>query len=732
MMKRILATTAALSAVGIGSAAAQDAKLQNVAAEVTVTATRTATSVDNVPSVVSVITDEEIEDRLANDIKDLVQFEPGVSVRQSPSRFGAALSTTGRDGNAGFNIRGIEGNRVSITVDGIRVPDSYSFGAQSVGRGDYVDLDLLKSVEILRGPSSALYGSDGLAGAVSFTTRDPVDLLGADKAVGGRVRAGYGSADDSAVGGLTFAGQSGTLSAMLSYSYRQGHELENMGTNNSANALRTTPNPEDNETQSILGKVVFQPNEQNRFRLTLDHMDANTKWNVLSGITAPPIAPASLATSVIGLGAFDNMRRDRVSLDHDYQNDGGFIDAAKWNLYWQESSTRQFSAEDRFSAADRERDATFDNRVWGAGLQLTSKAGVHTFTYGGDYSSTYQESIRRGVVPPVGETFPSRAFPNTDYALAGVFLQDEITLMNGQIILYPAVRYDYYDLSPKPDALYTLPTASQSDSHISPKFGVVIWPVQSFGVFANYATGFKAPAPSQVNTNFTNPVSNYTSISNPNLKPETSDTFETGVRWRKTVGGATVNANLTGFVGDYNNFIEQLQIAGNFTAANPGVYQFVNLTDVTISGVEGKAQIQWDNGFGFTFAGSFTEGHSTVNGVKTPLSSIDPTKLVGGLSFRDPGGRFGGQLSATYSDMKDPGKTGYSTPVFVPPDFTVVDLTAYWNITPAATLRVGAFNLTDEKYWWWSDVRGVSATSLVKDAYTQPGRNYSASISYKF
>ena len=66
-----------------------------------------------------------------------------------------------------------------IQVDGIRVPDGFTFGAQAAGRGDYVDLGIVRSVEILRGPASALYGSDGLAGAVSFITSDPADLLAA-------------------------------------------------------------------------------------------------------------------------------------------------------------------------------------------------------------------------------------------------------------------------------------------------------------------------------------------------------------------------------------------------------------------------------------------------------------------------------------------------------------------------------------------------------------------------
>src|SRR5882724_10437525 len=74
----------------------------------TVTATRTEEDVEDVPATVSVITDQQIDDELATDIKDLVRFEPGVAVPNSPARFTAAGSSTGRDGNSGFNIRGLE------------------------------------------------------------------------------------------------------------------------------------------------------------------------------------------------------------------------------------------------------------------------------------------------------------------------------------------------------------------------------------------------------------------------------------------------------------------------------------------------------------------------------------------------------------------------------------------------------------------------------------------------
>lgn len=728
----LLATSSALALAG-GARADDGVELAMATATVdpvTVIGTRTEKPLSEAPATVSIIEAEQIEDQLANDVKDLFRYEPGVSVRSSPARFGAALGTTGRDGNAGFNIRGLEGDRVLVQVDGVRTPDSFVFGAQAVGRGDYGDLDLLKSAEVLRGPASALYGSDGVAGAISFTTKDPEDFLkGRDYAA--QAKGAYASADESWAGGLVAAGRSGDWSGFVAYTRREGHEQETQGTNYSANTDRTAANPQDIQSNAVLVKVVYDLSDANRFRLTYEHLDRDIDSDVLSGISKPAGNPPVLSsTAVLRLLAADTIKRDRISFDHRYEG-GGAVSKALWNLYWQDSETEQFTAEDRFTAADRTRRNTFDNRVYGGGVELHSEFGqgaiTHRLVYGGDISRTRQEGVRDGTVPPVGESFPTRAFPNTDYTLAGAYIQDEIALFDGALTLYPALRYDWYDLDPKPDP--TLPpfTAAQSSGdRLSPKFGALLKPTEKLGVFVNYAEGFKAPAPSQVNNAFANPIQNYLSVPNPDLKPETSKTVEAGVRWTD----AHWSLGVTGFHGEYQDFIEQVQVSGSFTPTDPGVFQYVNLGKVKIGGVEARGALELDSGFGGVLAASYAKGEATADG-KGPLDSVDPFKLVVGATYRDPGGRFGGQLIATHSAGKSAGRAACSATCLLPDDFTILDLTAYWNITTRATLRAGVFNITDEKYWWWSDVRGVGAASSVLDAYTQPGRNYAVSLTLR-
>ncbi|MEH6699736.1 MAG: TonB-dependent hemoglobin/transferrin/lactoferrin family receptor [Brevundimonas sp.] len=734
MRTSLLLTTALVSLASAAPALAQTRPVSNPVEDpvtldpITVLATRTATRVDETPATVTVITAREIEQNLYTDIKDLVRFEPGVSVRTQPARFGAALGSTGRDGNAGFTIRGLGGDRVLIVVDGVRTPDGYAFGPQSVGRGGYSDLDLMKSVEILRGPASALYGSDGVAGAVSFTTKAPVDMLGASRNWTARARVAYGSADESVATGLSFAGRDGDLSGLVAWTHRDASETDNQGTVGGEGATRTEPNPQDFSSDALLAKLVWDVAPDHRLGLTWESYNSDVDANVLSGRSA----------SVLDLRAEDETTRQRIGLDWRTQALPG-LDEASLAVYRQESETRQFTFEDREPAADRTRDNTFDNDVMGLAAQgrrsLTSGSVEHRLIFGGDWSETTQSGVRDGTVPPFGETFPSSPFPETDYTLSGLFIQDEIVLAGGSLRITPALRYDAYELTTADDPLFTGAKADQEDSRLSPKLGVVWWANDNFGLFASYAEGFKAPTPSQVNSAFGNLVFGYISAPNPDLTPETSRSLEAGLRLREVpVWGGRMALQAVAFQADYEDFISQEVVSGAFTPTDPAVFQYVNFTDVEVKGLEFRSDASWDNGLSARVSAAWAEGDQTTAGTTTALPSIDPLKIVAGMGWDAPSGAFGGQAIVTWSDAKDAADTtglACSPNCYVGDDFTLFDLTGYWNVTETVTARVGVFNVFDETYGWWSDVSGLSTTSTVLDAYTQPGRNVSVSLTLR-
>jgi hemoglobin/transferrin/lactoferrin receptor protein len=725
------------------TATAAEAEAQQQTGRITVTATRTPVLQEEAPATVTVITSDEIADQLATDIKDLVRFEPGVTVRRAPARFGAAIGATGRAGNEDIAIRGIGGNRVLIQVDGIRSPQGFSFGPQSAGRDGFADVSLVKQVEILRGPASALYGSDGLAGAVSFVTTDPVDFT-KGQGIGGFVSAQYSSDDNEFAQTATLAGQIGNLSAMIAYTHRDFSELENRGATGGTGPSRTLPNPQDGSSDAVLAKLVWD-NGPHRIRLTGEWLESAVETEVLTGLGPAFTFGPRPVWNVDALNARDTAARKRASLDWTYDGSPeGSIEYAFLSAYWQDAEDRQFAFEERTTlsatpAPDRERLNTFANRVYGVVGELRSGFAAggmkHRIAVGGDISWTLQKGLRDGTFPGRGESFPTRAFPATDFTLGGLFVSDEITLFDGALTLFPALRFDFYDLNPTNDPLLTTFTsAGQSDSRISPKFGATVKLAPGVIVFGNFAQGFLAPTPSQVNNFFEFIAGGYTSIPNPDLRPETSESFEVGARYVRD----TFSVQVTAFSGDYDNFISQQVISGAFTPQNPAIFQFINFDRARIEGVEARAEMKLDSGFTGRLAMAYANG-DTIDpaGTRIPLDTIDPFNLVGSLGYRDPEGRFGGELILTRNARKGRSeleRAADGSDLFVRPDAsTILDLTAFYAVTDALKLRAGVFNLTNETYALWSDVRGLQvADQGILGAFTRPGRNISLSASYRF
>ena len=172
---RPLAWLVTCACVAIGSAHAQDAAQLVAAApqlkEVVISGSRSEQDRDELPMSIDVINAQAIEEGQVRDIRDVARELPNVSVTRSPARFSLASGSTGREQNAGFNIRGLDGNRVLMMVDGIRLPRSYVFSANAFGR-DYLDIGLLQRIEVVRGSNSAAYGSNAFLGVVNITTRD--------------------------------------------------------------------------------------------------------------------------------------------------------------------------------------------------------------------------------------------------------------------------------------------------------------------------------------------------------------------------------------------------------------------------------------------------------------------------------------------------------------------------------------------------------------------------------
>jgi hemoglobin/transferrin/lactoferrin receptor protein len=714
--------------VFISAAFAQQAVIELPA--VSISASRGERAVEDVPGAITIITAEEIERERVSNIRDLVRDEPAISVQRRPARFSAAGSGEGRDGDAGFSVRGLDGNRVLIQIDGIRIPNAFSFGATNVGRGDYVDLGSIARVEILRGPASALYGSDGLAGAVSFYTRSPRALLQIfQRDVYAAFGATYDRRDDGASIALTGAARMGIHEALVIANTRRASELRNFGSNSGTGSARTQPNPQELVSESALVKWVTQLAPDQHLTATFEAVNRSTDTDVSSSIVGPT---QSSPLGVLDLQARDNNKRSRVTLQHTLSAlNTAWADTAQWSIYYQGARSRQLSLETRSNASLRVRDQNYNERVAGVSTQASKRSEgdlSRRITYGLDAAWSEFVGNTDGTFAPRGESFPTKRFPDTRYNLLGIFVQGELGIADERLLLIPALRYDQFTLAPEASALFPsgVPAPANGDA-LTPKFGVV-WKVSGqTSLFANLAQGFKAPAPNQVNQGFTNVTSNYRSIANPGLQPEKNVSAELGAR--KTAGSLSFEA--AAFTGRYKNFIEQVQIQGNFTPNDPGIFQFVNLTKVRISGFEAKTAYRMDSGVMFSLGYAQVRGREKVDGTTTPLNTVNPPKLVAGIGYTQSGGRLGIQLSAVHWFAKKAADAP-NAGTFLPPAATALDLNAHWRLNPHLSMSAGITNLTDKKYWQWPDVNTRSANDIAIDAYTQPPRSVSIAVKAEF
>lgn len=750
---RQLSALVALACAAMGHVQAQNSSVG--LQQVVVSGSRNEQMRDDLPMSVDVMTVRDLEDRQIGDIKDLVKDFPNVSVKHAPARFTVtgASNPTGRDGNTGFTIRGLGGNRVLMLVDGTRAPRSYVNGNNAFGR-DALSLDLIKRVELVRGPSSVLYGSDGLAGLVNFITFEPLDFLNtmgaAPLSLGGRIAANWSGDDDGFSAAATVAGRvSDSVQWLLTGTSRKAGALRNLGVNDEPNINRTLPNPQTNRGESMLGKLVLRPTATQKHVLTIEHVGKSADTELLSSRAAILPAPTTTAAKalVAGESDFGSVRRDRMTWDARYVLDWAWADQVQTLVSLQNSDALENGRTLRNDGGLRMRDTSYNEHIWQASVQVSKSLVVsdgwsQKLSYGLDLASTEVTSWFGGSDPaPLAAYVPKKYFPDARDSNAGLYAQSEFS--NARWSVTPGLRFERFAVDVISQDGYappaTTPGVSISGVNTSPKLGVLFRVTPQWSAYGNYASGFRAPNAAQLN-GFIDPSPgvNARLLPNPDLKPETSKNIEVGLRGR--VQGLSLD--LAAFTGDFQQLIvDKKFLSGANTVSNPNVFQTINVDNATIWGFEVKGNMDWgmwgDAKFSTPFAYGQTRGRD--NGSGLPLNSIDPAMATLGVNFEAT--RWSLRADLRYHAAKDAadvdptsGVRAGSTQFTNVPAATTLDITGQWRLRKDLRLTAGIVNATNVKYWLWSDVQGLATANAVTqaDAYTQPGRHINLSLVMDF
>ncbi|MGR5119348.1 TonB-dependent hemoglobin/transferrin/lactoferrin family receptor [Vibrio astriarenae] len=701
--KQTALSAAILLALSSGSALAQDnhtstespsARADEV---MVITATRSSSPIEDTAASVAIITADDIEANMVTDLGDLFKYTPGVTVE-----------STSRQGVQGINIRGMSGNRVKVTVDGVaqsnQFKNSYDFINSS--RAD-VDPDMLKAVGVVKGAASSLHGSDAVGGIVAFETKDPSDFL-RGKDFGGHAKFNYSSADNTFSESVALANRFGDLESLVAYTRRDGNEIDNFG----------SPDEQDTSVDNLLIKLQYQLNPSHRLEFSGNYLKNRADMSIKDD-------------SYTNYNGEDETEQYQVGIKHIWDAYSVIADTVVWQLDWLSKEENGVTNRTYLSDGNVQRkDYVYSDEGVQFDLQIDKHFMVgnrqHYVIYGAAFSDKDIENtnLEYNTTRPDSEIF---YMPNASERRYGLFAQDEISF--GNWIVTPGIRYDSFETDPgdasdnpseNPQDVYT----KYSDSAFTARLGTVYRINNEHRLFAQVSQGFRAPDFQELFYSYGNPMFGYVSAPNPDLKAEESISYELGWRHNHAISSTEIAI----FYSDYDNFIDSECVTGSWTPSDPCVNMHVNKDKAEIRGVELGNNLSWDEfvsvrGFSSRIAAAYTEGE---DGDGNPLNSINPWNIVAGLNY-DSESNWGTSLNVNYTASKDASDiNGDYLPIS---SATIVDVTAYYKPIQDLTLRAGIFNLTDEEYYSWNDVRDLVAEDKDK---TQAGRNWSITAKYEF
>ncbi|HHF4971050.1 TPA: TonB-dependent hemoglobin/transferrin/lactoferrin family receptor [Haemophilus influenzae] len=288
----------------------------------------------------TVKTAKTLEREQANNIKDIVKYETGVTVVEA-----------GRFGQSGFAIRGVDENRVAINIDGLRQAETLSsqgFKELFEGYGNFnntrngAEIETLKEVNITKGANSIKSGSGSLGGSVIYKTKDARDyLLNKDYYVS--YKKGYATENNQSFNTLTLAGRYKKFDALVVTTRRNGHELENYDYKNADSLTqgkkREKADPYKIEQDSTLLKLSFNPTENHRFTFAADLYEHRSRGQDLS-YTLKYQRSGNETDEVESRHTNDKTKRHNISFSYENFSQTPFWDTLKITFSKQKIKTR--------------------------------------------------------------------------------------------------------------------------------------------------------------------------------------------------------------------------------------------------------------------------------------------------------------------------------------------------------------------------------------------------------
>lgn len=602
------------------------------------TASKYEQKVSKAPASVSIVTADEIKKWGYRNFGDIIASLKGF------------YNTTDRNfgliGSRGFGLPTDSNTRLLLLIDGHRYNDNL-FEAFYSDETFPVDIDMIERVEVVRGPSSSLYGSSAVFGVINVITKRGRDLDG------GNIKGSYGSFDTyktSASYGKRFSnGVEAFLSGSIYDSSGMGRvfskEFASPATNNGIYL-----NNDQEKAKKILGKLSYGD-------FSLEGVFVRRQKQIPTGSFETVFNDPRTQTN-------DQAGFVYLNYDHTFDNQLNLKSRISYNTYrYKGDFPTDFSANGDLSDIAINKDVTHGE--WWRGTTELSKVlfDDHRVTVGAEFQHDYDQFLENY------NSFPNRTddiirSDKSSYRWA-LFAQDEYKV-NDQLTFNAGLRYDFYSIF---------------GDTINPRLALIYNPWEQTTVKLLYGTAFRAPSQFEINSPF------FGSLANPDLKPEKLETTE-------LILEHYFNDHLRG---EFNAFHTEVNDIVALVDVDPQNSQNRNVDNAESNGVELQLEDNWGNGFQGRISYSWQDTQYKATNSRLPNSPEHMVKvnLIAPL-WQDI--VFLGFETQYMSGRKVQATLDH--PASEVGDYVISNLTVFTrNWIKGLELSAGGYNLFDERYF---------------------------------
>lgn len=665
---------------------------------VVVTATRTREDPFSLPYAVSVVSPQDLQRLMPRTTPEALRELPSVMLQKTSHGQGSPY------------LRGFTGFRTLMLVDGIRLNNStFRDGPnQYWGTLDALSLDHL---EVVRGPSSVLYGSDAIGGTVNAISKGRQDY-GEGFDCDGATSYRFSSAEDSHTGHPELSGQYNRQVGV-----HVGGSLKSFGDLRGGHDAGLQPKTGYDEWD-LDAKVEYfvAPNS----RLVYGHQSVRLDEAWRTHATTYGLLWSGTTRGTDRQRVFDQAR-DLDYLQYHAEKLQGFAEEVHLSL----SQHYQGELEDRVRANANRELQSVDVRTFGASLQLQSPSKVGRWIYGTEYYRDWVDSTYRGFNPSGQLTTMRWQGPVADdagYDLVGAFVENHLPLVEDRLEFILGGRFTHAAADAgKVQDPFTGARLSLSEAWDNAVGNARLSyhpdAAKHWTLFGGASQGFRAPNLSDL-TRFDIARSGEQEIPAFGLKPESFLSPEVGLKMEY--------ARFSAEAAYFHTFMDDLIVrvpTGGVTGNGDRIVNKQNSGEGYVHGVELtgglKLHRDWLLWANFTWMRGELDSPVIVGGptVTEPVSRLMPTTVNSGLRWRHPKGRVWAEFATTFAEKQDRLASNdmadtQRIPVGGTPGYGVYHFRLGWEPCRRATLSAALENLTDEDY------------RIHGSGVNEPGRNF--------